>query len=144
MAALCIVRGAPSLPTSNVAGLRPAHVVAMGAIAIVLSPIAEEVFWRGYALDQFEKLVHRRLALLVQSVLWAFAHIWSPAHIPILVGYGLIFGSWRQRVRSLVPLIAAHVVLNAVVLFPFYRTQYEEAVFLQQAIPYLHLEEPSK
>lgn len=88
-------------------------------VLIVLGPVSEEIFWRGYALDQFRKLGNNAAALLLSAVLFTIMHI--PAvgiHSIQLFGWGILLGYWRIRYRALLPLIIAHALANALVMLP--------------------------
>jgi hypothetical protein len=52
----------------------PAKVVLNGVMIVLLTPIAEEVFWRGYVLEQLRRFTRSRVALLIQSLLFAIVH----------------------------------------------------------------------
>lgn len=88
------------------------YIVLQILLVAVAVPVAEEIFWRGYALRQFERLMPRPLAVVVQAGLWAAAHLYfiGPM-IPIFV-LGLMMGLWRQRMKSLLPLIVLHTLIN--------------------------------
>lgn len=117
--------------------IRPASIVATALLFVVLAPLAEEVFWRGYALQQFERIMAPRPALLGQAVLYSVLYFWPVGPTFVLAGYGLILGAWRQRMRSLLPLVAAHMLLNALCILPFLHAQYETAVTQRQIAEYL-------
>ncbi len=149
MVVLLFVCGAISKPLANVVPLkytppllRPGYtadytftgVILHGIILVLLCPIAEEIFWRGYLLEQLRKLTYSGVALLIQSLLFSFAHL--PFIIPRIGGFqasisfflfGLVLGMWRIRLRSLLPLILAHVILNGVVSIHILKTQYDFA-----------------
>ncbi len=115
--------GDPALATD----LTLRNVVLFGVLFDLIVPIAEEVFYRGYLLEQLRKVVPSSVALFAQSILFALAHI--PTSIPEkpLVAFflGVVFGLWRIRLRSLFPLILAHVALNAIATIPFLTRQYD-------------------
>ena len=96
-----------------------------GIATVLLCPIAEEIFYRGYLLEQLRKLTHWSVALLLQASLFSLGHL--PLVLPIPGGYqraiaaffyGMIFGAWRIRFRSIIPLMLAHILLNGVVQHP--------------------------
>ncbi len=111
-------------------------VVLHGVILVLLFPIAEEIFWRGYLLEQLRKIMHSGIALLIQSLLFALFHLPSTLIAPRLGGYqvviasffyGVIFGVWRIRFRSILPLILAHILLNGVASIHTLKNQYDVA-----------------
>ncbi|MFZ1934930.1 MAG: type II CAAX endopeptidase family protein [Thermoguttaceae bacterium] len=109
-------------------------VVLTGVIAVLLCPIAEEIFWRGYLLEQLRKVTYSSVALLIQSLLFSAAHL--PLIIPSMEGhqrsiavflYGMVLGAWRIRFRSIVPIILAHIFLNSVGSLPILMEKYDFA-----------------
>ncbi|MCD4726318.1 MAG: CPBP family intramembrane metalloprotease [Pirellulales bacterium] len=111
-------------------------VVLHGVILMLLFPIAEEIFWRGYLLEQLRKIMHSGVALLIQSFLFALAHLPGTLIAPRAGGYqvviatffyGLILGAWRIKFRSILPLIIAHILLNGVVSINTLKNQYDVA-----------------
>jgi membrane protease YdiL (CAAX protease family) len=109
-----------------------AKVVLLGILGVLLYPTAEEIFWRGYVLEQLRKLTRARLAVLVESSLFALGHL-------LLRGVGnsisaffvaVLLSLWRVKFRALVPLILTHIVLNAVALVPQLKTLYRGTAIL--------------
>lgn len=88
-------------------------------VSIVIVPIAEEIFWRGYVLDQLGKFLCPAIALLVQALLFSISHIptWGVYCISTFF-VGLALGYWRIRHRALLPLILTHSVVNALYYLP--------------------------
>ncbi len=116
---------------------RPGAVFARGAVMIVIGPIAEEIFWRGYVLSQLTKLAHWFLALVIQSVLFALAHApdyyqsWFPSLFLCSAGSlflsGMILGTWRIKFGSLLPLALGHIFVNGFFLLPQLTAEYSAA-----------------
>lgn len=80
---------------------------------ILVGPICEEIFWRAYCLEQLRKLTPSGVALLIHSLLFALNHLHHGLQTSLSAFLlGTVFGAWRIRFRSLLPLILAHVVLN--------------------------------
>ena len=86
--------------------------------AIILVPILEELFWRGWLPrwmqnQDFSKVplgMYTRFAFLATAVLFASEHgpYWE---VGLLTG--IIYGWWMMRTRSLGDLILTHAVTNA-------------------------------
>ncbi len=110
----------------------PATVLLNAFIVVLAGPVAEEIFWRGYLQDQLRKAMPRLAALFLQSLLFALLHLQGLSVSIVIFGYGVILGVWRLRFRGLLPLIVAHIVLNAVVSFPVIRAQYMLAAYGEQ------------
>jgi membrane protease YdiL (CAAX protease family) len=128
-------QGLPYLESRNlnVALLSPAWVLFAAFSLVIIGPVAEEILWRGYALEQFEKVMPRSVALFVQAFLFSASHLgrlYVGAFLGLL-GYGLIVGLWRQRMRSLVPLIVIHVALSALATIPSTVETYQQAKMLE-------------
>ena len=87
-------------------------------ITIICAPISEEFFWRGYALDQFKKVAGPYAAVFLCA---SFFSLW---HVPVhgiyslsAFAYGIVLGLWRIHYKALLPLIIAHILLNALVVY---------------------------
>lgn len=106
----------------------PSTVLFRGAVLVLLGPLAEEIFWRGYVLERLRILMRWNLAILIQSALYGLAHL--PGLVLCVSGflYGIILGGWRIRFRSLLPLVVAHIILNGVALVPRLTREYDMAV----------------
>jgi membrane protease YdiL (CAAX protease family)/dsDNA-binding SOS-regulon protein len=91
----------------------------------ILTPIAEEVFYRGFLQDQFSKCFGIKFALFLQAFLFALVHgrpFLGFVHIYL---FGLIVGCWWLKRRSLVPIIIVHIVMNSLWCLVYYPDQYE-------------------
>ena len=86
----------------------------MIAVAIV-TPIAEELMFRGYILDSIRRIHGDWPAIIGSAILFGLVHI-----NPFLVGQafigGVIYGWIRIRTGSLLPSIACHMMWNLMVL----------------------------
>jgi exosortase E/protease (VPEID-CTERM system) len=103
--------------SAALAGLAPAvfaaWVVIRVAGTVLLVPLVEELFFRGYVLTRLDRggALHRLLALAVSSGLFAALHgSWLAAGLA-----GLIFGLVMLHRGRLTDAIAAHVAANLVV-----------------------------
>jgi membrane protease YdiL (CAAX protease family) len=119
-------------------------VVLFGFIAILAAPIAEEIFFRGYLLEQLRKLTNSSNALLIQAFFFACAHLFYRG---IYVSssmflFSLIVGSWRIRFRSILPIIIAHIVMNTVGGFHILKDAYHFAAVMSQYGIQLDVEKP--
>ncbi len=81
--------------------------------AIILGPIAEEVFWRGYVQSTMTILIGDEVATLAQAVLFGLLHLSGTLDVVHAGLMGFIFGIWCSRRRTLIPVIAVHVIQNA-------------------------------
>lgn len=89
-----------------------AFYAALAVRVAILTPVLEEVFWRGFVQRAFERVSGPLPALLGQAVLFASIHQPPFARFGPALGLGLVAGVWRWRRRTLVPIILTHVILN--------------------------------
>jgi membrane protease YdiL (CAAX protease family) len=82
----------------------------------VVTPIAEEVLFRGVIQPKLGQLIKEKDALIVQAALFSALHL-SPVILVTHFILGLAFGWLRLRTRSLVPGILLHAAWNAWVLW---------------------------
>ncbi len=92
---------------------------------VVVTPFVEEVFWRGYVQDSIERASNSAIALLSQAALFAALHLRNLGETGTIFLFALALGYWRSRRRTLLPLIAAHTVVNLVGMVPFVRNNAE-------------------
>ena len=96
-----------------------------GLGVVVLAPLAEEVFWRGFILRGLRRSLSAIPAMVSSAVMFGLVHIsaadtWEKAGqyvftlaIPIgMLGY--LFAVTAERRRSIVPTIVAHMVFNGI------------------------------
>ena len=94
-------------------------VLAMRVIrSVVIVPIAEELFWRGWMMRWLIDPDFQRVPLgaYTATSFWTVAVLFSAEHGPYWdVGLvaGVIFNVWMMRTKSLGDLILAHAVTNA-------------------------------
>ena len=78
-----------------------------------IGPLAEEIFWRGYVQVRLSKLFGPWIALFTQAIAFAALHFRPAGGFFLLLVYGLIFGLWRHRRKSLLPIIITHIIINS-------------------------------
>jgi hypothetical protein len=88
------------------------------SVAIV-TPIAEELFFRGYLLDAINRKHGDWTAIIWSSILFGLVHI-DPFTIGSAFIGGIIYGWLRMRTGSLLPAIACHMVWNMLALILTY------------------------
>jgi uncharacterized protein len=89
------------------------------ARAVLLVPIVEELFWRGWlprAVDSFDDFRLRPLGSYTNLSFWATALLFASEHgsywdVGLLCG--IVYNVWMARTRSIADLIWAHAVTNA-------------------------------
>ncbi len=82
--------------------------------SVLAGPFAEEVFWRGYVQSTLTRLVRPAIAIVTQAALFGLIHF-----RPVLGSleaslFGLIFGLWCYRRKTLLPAIVVHMAINGV------------------------------
>ena len=103
----------PSLTLDSTYGA----VVFYGLCMVLIAPVAEELFYRAFMLEQLRKLTNSSIALLIHSTIFALGHFPSQTlQRPVAAFlFGMILGTWRIKFKSLLPLILAHIILNGIV-----------------------------
>jgi membrane protease YdiL (CAAX protease family) len=83
--------------------------------AVILAPLAEEVFFRGLVQSFFRRAFHSpRLAILLASAIFAAVHYNEPQAIPSLFALALALGYNYERTGRLTGPILIHAIFNAV------------------------------
>ena len=88
-----------------------------GLRAVVIVPIVEELFWRGWMMrwlinQEFEKVA---LGTYAPAAFWTVALLFASEHGPywdVGLAAGILFNLWMIRTRSLGDLILSHAVAN--------------------------------
>jgi len=93
----------------NAAGIRA--VVAIQYL--VLAPLLEEVFWRGHVQSILGKVFGAPIGVIGQAMLFAMTHMGPMLGLIDVFLLGLLFGIWRHRRNTLLPLIVTHIINNA-------------------------------
>jgi membrane protease YdiL (CAAX protease family) len=106
---------------------------AIGAFAISIAPVIEEVVFRGLLFAIFERAVGLRFAVLTTAVLFAALHIpeywhaWN--HVLIILAVGMVFSLARGVSGSLAPSIFLHIGYNSLIITSlFFSTQHFRAI----------------
>ena len=81
----------------------------------VLTPISEELLFRGYMLDALNRLHGKWPAIIISSIIFGLVHF-DPFTIGMAAIGGVIYGWIRIRTGSLVPGIVAHAMWNTMAL----------------------------
>lgn len=84
-----------------------------GIMLVVVAPLAEEIFFRGFTCEVMRERLGSRGAIIASALLFAAVHLYLVQFIPVFVmGLGL---AWLYETRrSLVPSYLAHVTLNLI------------------------------
>lgn len=80
-------------------------------IVILIAPVVEEIFFRGFIYPAFRKKMGVAWGILLSSLVFALFHF-EPYQIPPLLVIGAILAFIYERTRSLVPAIVLHGLNN--------------------------------
>lgn len=87
------------------------------AFILLLAPLPEEFFWRGFVYTSFKRRLGRLPAGLSQAVLFGLFHLAGGLfHVWSAFLYGLCFWCVYERSRSLVCAMVSHVLVNCFVV----------------------------
>ena len=86
------------------------------ALVTIIGPIAEELFFRGFAYPVFRKKIGVRNAILLVSFIFAMLHMNIVSFFPILA-LGILLAYLYEKTGSIVPSIAVHIIHNSAVIF---------------------------
>ena len=107
---------------------------AIGAFAIAIAPVVEELVFRGLLFALVERAAGIHLAVVATAVLFAGLHVpeYWPAwnHMLMILVVGLVFSMARGRTRSLAPSIVLHIGYNTLMIASlFFSSQHFRAVW---------------
>lgn len=94
----------------------PRSLIRIAPWIILIGPVAEEVFFRGYAFRFITEHLGLPAGLIVSSVMFAAIHLNLSGFLIYLV-IGCVLAWVYERTGSLVAPIVGHMTVNAVVLF---------------------------
>ena len=81
----------------------------------ILTPILEELLFRGFILGVLLKCYNNRVAIVISAMIFAIVH--EPVAIGMAFGGGVIYGWLRVRTGSIVPSMIAHMIWNSFISF---------------------------
>ncbi|MGA1793054.1 MAG: lysostaphin resistance A-like protein [Thermoplasmatota archaeon] len=93
----------------------PLEITAILTAVVVLAPLAEEVFFRGYLFGLLEDKLGDMPAITITAVLFAAVHFNPYTFLPILALGGLM-GWARKRSGSIIPSLVLHSMNNLIAL----------------------------
>ena len=86
--------------------------IALVAIAVVVAPLGEELFFRGHVFRYLAARGFRPMAYVASAGIFAAAH-GNPSGLPAYLLYGVLLAWSFERWRTLVVPIVAHATVNA-------------------------------
>jgi membrane protease YdiL (CAAX protease family) len=93
----------------------PAAVARLAPWLVLVGPVSEEVFFRGYAFRYIAQEAGVPAGLLISSALFAAIHF-NVSGFLVYLGIGCTLAWVHHRTNHLLAPVAGHVVTNAVVL----------------------------
>lgn len=81
-------------------------------VGVVLAPIVEEIFFRGFVFQGFRQRYGWISAMLVSSIVFAVAHLDLVAFLPTFI-LGCLLAYMFQRSNSIWPGVILHFLVNA-------------------------------
>jgi len=88
--------------------------VQVAIAAVIVAPLAEELFFRGVLLQSIASALHHAwLAILLSAVAFGLIHYGQPQDVLPLVTMGVILGYVRVRYGSLSACVLIHALFNA-------------------------------
>ena len=80
-------------------------------VAILIAPISEEIFFRGFLLKTFNIKYGNKRSVILTSLIFALFHLHIGAVIPVFI-LGLSISWIKIKTESLLPCIAIHIIQN--------------------------------
>lgn len=87
--------------------------VIVGFSVIVLAPLAEEAFFRGFVFRGLRRWLRPGWAIVLSAAVFGLAHLIPLIMLPIF-GLGVLLASIVQARKSIVPSMFAHATFNAI------------------------------
>ena len=97
----------------------PKILFVLTALVTIIGPIAEELFFRGFAYPVFRKRIGVRNAILLISAVFAMLHMNIVSFFPILA-LGILLAYLYEKTGSIIPSITVHIIHNSAVIFFVY------------------------
>ena len=88
-------------------------------VVAVTPAFCEEIFFRGYVQRTFERVINAK-SIILAGIIFGLFHM-QPLGLITLAMFGILFGYFYYRSRSLFPSMAAHFTNNFVAIFLLYK-----------------------
>jgi membrane protease YdiL (CAAX protease family) len=83
-------------------------------LSFTIGPVAEEIYFRGFLYNAFRARMPALIAGLLQSLIFAVCHTYSPVQIGIVFLMGLILTAVYEWRKTLVTPILVHIGVNLI------------------------------
>ncbi len=94
---------------------RTALLLWLTVLVTLLGPVAEELFFRGFAYPVVKKRIGAKKAIILVSVVFSILHMNVVSFFPILL-LGILLTYLYEKTGSLIPSIVVHIVHNSLVV----------------------------
>jgi len=101
---------------------RPTLLFVLTILVAFLGPIAEEVFFRGFAYPVLRRRLGIRNAIILISFVFALLHINLVGLLPILA-LGILLAYLYEKTGSLIPSITVHMIHNLIIVYSVHLTK---------------------
>lgn len=85
-------------------------------IYMIITTIAEEVFFRGFLIDYNRKYMDKKLANIFSSIIFALTHIYSIFSVVNAFFQGLILVNLRYKTKNILYPAIIHLIYNMIIL----------------------------
>ncbi len=103
----------PQQPEQIVACVRGASLAFMAPVVVVVAPIGEEIFFRGFLYTALRGRLRVWVAAVLSSLVFGLVHVY-PLLIPALFVVGLGLSLLYERRQSLLAPVVAHATFNII------------------------------
>lgn len=90
-----------------------ASIILSGVIVILIAPLVEEIFFRGFLLRALANRAGNALGSIITALIFALLHFPWQSIIPVFI-LGLIINSLVIRTKSIWPAIGFHIFNNSI------------------------------
>ena len=101
----------PAQPEQIGACVRGTALALMAPVVVIVAPLGEEIFFRGFLYNGLRRRLALWPALLISSLVFGLVHVY-PLLIPALFVVGLGLALLYERQRSLLAPVVAHATFN--------------------------------
>jgi len=106
--------GFDPIETSNIPDIELIFSLPSIIILVVVQPVGEEIFFRGFLLDKINSLTGKETAILTTGILFGIAHLSYAKIFPAIMTalLGILFGYIVVKTKNLNTAIIAHILFN--------------------------------
>jgi membrane protease YdiL (CAAX protease family) len=103
----------------DIFGKNPFGIFVSAVVAILLAPIVEELFFRGFVLRTLYKHIGATWAIIITTLIFASLHFEFQAIVPLLI-LSLVLSVLFIRTKSIWPGIIFHILNNTIAFTVIY------------------------